>query len=77
MNLDDVDWLSPSETEDQLAVKEVREGDFITVRVPVRLVREDDLERQVVTVELFGQRLSGLLSTVDVVKHEKGGNWPT
>lgn len=56
---------------------EVREGDFITGRVPVRLVREDKLERQVVTVELFGQRLSGLLlSSVDVVKHEKGNGWP-
>jgi len=60
-----------------LAVKEVREGDFITVRVPVRVVREDAIERQVVTVELFGQRLSGLLSSADVVKHEKGSNWPT
>jgi len=58
-----------------LAVKEVREGDFITIRVPVRLVREDALDRQIVTVELFGQRLSGLLRSVDVVKHEKGANW--
>jgi hypothetical protein len=57
-------------------IDEVREGDTLTIRVPVRLVRDDALERQVVTVELFGQRLSGLLSSADIVKHEKGPNWP-
>lgn len=59
-----------------MAVKEVREGDFITIRVPVRLTREDAVQRQIVTVDLFGQRLSGLLSSAEVVKHEKGANWP-
>lgn len=55
---------------------DVREGDTLTIRVPVRLIRDDALERQIVTVELFGQRLSGLLSSADIVKHEKGSNWP-
>jgi hypothetical protein len=55
---------------------EVRENDYVTVRVPVRLVRDDTLDQQVVTLELFGQRLSGKLQNADVVKHEKGPNWP-
>ena len=55
---------------------EVREGDYLTIRMPVRIARENALGEQVVTVELFGQRLSGLLKTAEVVKHEKGSDWP-
>jgi hypothetical protein len=56
---------------------EVREGDYVTVRLPVRVAREDALEEQVVTLELFGQRISGKLKDADVTKHEKGPNWPS
>lgn len=46
------------------------------VWLPVRVIREDRLKEQVVTFELFGQRLSGKLKDAEVVKHEKGHNWP-
>lgn len=59
-----------------MAKTEVREGDTLTIRVPVRVTREDGLDRQIVTVEMFGQRVSGLIDSLDVVKHEKGANWP-
>lgn len=55
---------------------ELREGDYVTLRLPVRMIREDALEEQVVTLELFGQRVSGKLRAADIVKHEKGSNWP-
>lgn len=59
-----------------MAKTEVREGDTLMIRVPVRVTREDGLDRQIVTVELFGQRVSGLVDGLDVVKHERGPNWP-
>lgn len=55
---------------------EVREGDYLTVRLPVRVTRDDALDEQIVTLELFGQRVSGPLERAPVVKHEKGPNWP-
>jgi hypothetical protein len=55
---------------------EVREGDYVTVRLPVRLAREDVLLEQIVTLEIFGQRVSGKLKNIDIVKHDKGPNWP-
>jgi len=59
-----------------MAKTEVREGDFLTIRVPVRVTREDALHHQIVTVELFGQRVSGMVDSLDVVRHEKGNGWP-
>lgn len=55
---------------------DVREGDRVLVWLPVRVIREDLLKEQVVTLELFGQRLSGKLKDADVIKHEKGHGWP-
>lgn len=55
---------------------EVREDDHVTIRLPVRVVRENNADEQLVTLELFGQRVTGLLRFEDVVKHEKGNGWP-
>ena len=55
---------------------EVREGDYLTVRLPVRVARDEPLDDQIVTLELFGQRISGPLGLAPGVKHEKGVNWP-
>ena len=55
---------------------EVREGDYLTVRLPVRVARDEPLDDQIVTLELFGQRISGPLELAPVVKHEKGVNRP-
>ena len=59
-----------------MAKIEVREGDRVLVWLPVRVIREDALEEQVVTLELFGQRVSGKLKDGDIVEHEKGTGWP-
>jgi hypothetical protein len=62
---------------------EVREGDWILVWLPVRIVRENDLGDQVVTVEVprltlspGDGRVTALLRDFDLVKAEKGRNWP-
>ena len=55
---------------------EVREGDRILVWLDLSRVTEDEQDRPVVTVLLPGQRVTAPLRDFDIVKHEKGGNWP-
>lgn len=57
---------------------EVREGDRIQVWLKVARVA-DDLDiagRQIVTVELVGQRVTAPLERFHPLKMEKGNNWP-
>lgn len=57
-----------------MAKIEVREGDWLTLKV--RVVRvSDDGER--FTLEIGGQRVTGTGYGLDIVKHEKGNNWPS
>lgn len=60
-----------------MAKREVREGDRILVWLDVTRVTENSLDQQVVTVQAPGQKVTTLLTSFDIVKHEKGPNWPT
>lgn len=62
-----------SETEDQLAKIDVREGDELTVRL--RVVRVSD-DGETFTLQVGGQRVTTTGVTLDIVKHEKGASWP-
>ncbi|KFC62790.1 hypothetical protein FF80_03357 [Devosia sp. LC5] len=57
---------------------EVREGDRIQVWLKVaRVADELDIDcRQIVTVELAGQRFTAPLDHFDVVRVQRGNNWP-
>ena len=56
---------------------EAREGDWIVVRLPVKYATDPDEDgRQRVTVQAANQRVTAPLDHFDVVKTEKGGNWP-
>ncbi len=57
---------------------EVREGDQIQVWLKVaRVADELDIDgRQIVTVELVGQRVTAALDNFKAVRVEKGNNWP-
>ena len=57
---------------------EVREGDRIQVWLKVARVADelDIAGRQIVTVELVGQRFTAPLEHYRVVKVERGNNWP-
>lgn len=56
---------------------EVREGDWIIVRLPVIYATDPDEEgRQRVTTQAANQRVTAPLSSFDVVKAERGSNWP-
>lgn len=76
--------MNPAQPEeDGMAKTEVREGDRILVWLPVRIVRENDLNDQVVTVEVprltlspGDGRVTALPKDFDLVKVEKGRNWP-
>ena len=52
---------------------EVREGDTLTIKVRVSRV-SDDGDR--ITVNVVGQPFTAPVDYFDIVKHEKGGNWP-
>jgi hypothetical protein len=54
-----------------LAKIDVREGDLLTIKVRVAHVLDDKF-----TIEVMGQRVTGTGQTLEVVKHEKGSNWP-
>jgi hypothetical protein len=63
-----------SATEDQLAKIEVREGDELTVKL--RVVRVSD-DGETFTLQVGGQRFTTTGVTLDIVGHQKGGNWPS
>lgn len=52
---------------------EVREGDTLTIKVRVSRV-SDDGDR--VTITVLGQPFTAGADYLDIVKHEKGNNWP-
>jgi hypothetical protein len=54
-----------------LVKREVREGDTLVIKVRVAHVLDDKF-----TIEVMGQRVTGTGMTLEVVKHEKGANWP-
>jgi small ligand-binding sensory domain FIST len=56
-----------------MAKIEVREGDTLTIRVRVARVSDDG---EKFTIEVAGQRYTGTGVGLDIVKHEKGANWP-
>jgi hypothetical protein len=56
-----------------LAKRDVREGDTLTIRVRVTRV-SDDGER--VTISVTGQPVTTGVDYLDIVKQEKGANWP-
>lgn len=56
---------------------EVREGDRIQVWLKVaRVAEEEAMDRQIVTVEIVGQRVTAALEHFKAVKVERGNNWP-
>jgi hypothetical protein len=59
--------------EDQLAKRDIREGDTLTIKVRVTRVSDDG---DLVTINCWGQRVSGNTDLIDFEKHEKGGAWP-
>lgn len=54
-----------------MAKIDVREGDTLTIKVRVAHVLDDRF-----TIEVMGQRVTGTGATLEVVKREKGANWP-
>lgn len=56
-----------------MAKREVREGDLLTIKVRVTRV-SDDGERA--TVSVSGLLVPTDVELLDIVKHEKGSNWP-
>lgn len=56
-----------------MAKRELREGDLLTIKVRVTRV-SDDGERA--TVSVSGQLVPTDVEFLDIVKHEKGSNWP-
>ena len=56
-----------------MAKREVREGDALTIKV--RVVRVSD-DGEKFTIDIGGHRYTGTGIGLDIVKHEKGSNWP-
>jgi hypothetical protein len=56
-----------------MAKREIREGDHLIIKV--RVVRVSDDGEQF-TLEVMGQRVTGTGFGLDIVKQEKGANWP-
>lgn len=52
---------------------EVREGDAITLKATVSRVSDDGEQ---VTIEVWGQKVTGPIGYVKFEKIEKGRNWP-
>ena len=57
-----------------MAKIEVREGDTLTIKVRVSRVSDDG---ETFTIEVAGQRYTGTGIGLDIVKQEKGSNWPS
>ena len=55
-----------------MADREIREGDHLTIKV--RVVRVSD-DGGTVTIEAWGQRITGKVEYLSYEKHEKGPNW--
>lgn len=56
---------------------EVREGDWVIVRLPVKYVTDkDERGQQRMTVHIANQRVTADLDMFDVVRTERGNNWP-
>ncbi len=56
-----------------MAKIEVREGDTLTIKVRVSRVSDDG---EKFTIEVAGQRYTGTGVGLEIVKQEKGPNWP-
>ena len=56
-----------------MAKKDVREGDTLTIKVKVTRVSDDGRQ---VTIEAWGQRITGPIDYLQFEKHERGANWP-
>ena len=52
---------------------EVREGDTLTIKVRVSRVSDDGDK---VTIAVLGQPFTAGVDYLDIVKREKGPNWP-
>lgn len=57
-----------------MAKREIREGDTLTIRVRVTRVSDDG---QRVTVSITGQPVTTGVDYLDIVKLDKGPNWPS
>ena len=55
---------------------EVRENDRILVWLTVTRVTDTDPRRPLVTVQVADQKVSATIESFNVVKTEKGNNWP-
>ncbi len=53
---------------------EVREGDSLTIKAKVTRVSDDGDQ---VTIEVWGQRITGPIGYMRFERHEKGANWPS
>ena len=58
---------------DEMAKLNVREGDTLTIKVKVSRVSDDGDK---VTINVLGQMFTAKGEYFDVVRHEKGPNWP-
>jgi len=56
-----------------MARREIRDGDTLTIKVRVTRVSDDG---QRVTVSITGQPVTTGVDYLDIVKLEKGPNWP-
>lgn len=56
-----------------MAKIEVREGDTLTIKVRVSRVSDDG---ETFTIDIGGHRYTGTGHGLDIVKREKGQNWP-
>lgn len=54
--------------------KEIREHDTLTIKAKVTRVSDDGEQ---VTIEVWGQKITGLVQYVKFEKHEKGSGWPS
>lgn len=56
-----------------MAKKDVREGDVLTIKVKVTRVSDDGEQ---VTIDAWGQRVTGPMHRLEFEKQERGPNWP-
>jgi hypothetical protein len=56
-----------------MAKRDIREGDTLTIKVKVTRVSDDG---ELVTVDVWGHKVSGRADLISVEKLEKGREWP-
>lgn len=65
--------IMPSKEEGQMPKIEPREGDTLTLKVKVTRVSDDG---EWITIDCWGQKLTGKMELLHYEKIEKGDGWP-